>query len=91
MSGPPLPFATVCAFLEECGYRRKRIRRLTRGYVRDVLRHARDERGRLEMPASADAPSYEDRLRRILFRRNCPAWAVERKVRDIVESQPKEG
>jgi lysyl-tRNA synthetase class I len=40
---------TVLAFLEDKGYRRDQIGKLTRRYIRDVLQHERNEDGSLKV------------------------------------------
>ena len=78
---------TVLAFLEECGYRRDQIGKLTRRYIREVLQHPRDGKtGRLIVKTQeADHKPRDpwDLTRRMLAMRGYRPHQVEVKVREL--------
>jgi len=83
-----LPFATVCAILEDAGYRRDQIKDLTIGYVRRVVQHARDEKGRVEFERpAASKPDPENTVVAWLKRRNYPAHLIGERTREILREQ----
>jgi hypothetical protein len=81
-----LPTRTLLAMLEEAGYRRRAIRRMTRRYVRDVMQHPRDRDGRLEVP-SAPRRSPAAVLADLLRARKMPEWLIALKVREDAQAR----
>lgn len=85
-----LSFVTICAMLEDLGYRRDQIKHLTRWYVKRVLQHARDKNGELILPRQVQQKktlSYEQQLRNILRKRGYPEQYLERKVEELLEKE----
>lgn len=76
-----LPTRTLFAMLEEAGYRRHEIGRLTRRYVIDVLSHPRDRGGRLRTP-EAPRQSPGAALAALLRARKVPEWMIPAKLRE---------
>jgi hypothetical protein len=81
-----LPTRTLLAMLEEAGYRRRAIRRMTRRYVRDVLQHPRDKDGSLQLPARPRR-SPAAVLADVLRARKTPEWLIALKVREDAQAR----
>lgn len=85
-----LSFVSICAMLEDAGYRREEIKHLTRWYVKRVLQHARDKNGELILPKHQQQKktlSYEQQLRNILRKRGYPEQYLDRKVEELLEKE----
>lgn len=81
-----LPTRTLFAMLEEAGYRRDRIGRLTRRYVIDVLQHPREKDGRLTLPAEPrESPGKA--LAALLRSRKVPEWMIPGKLREAARER----
>ncbi len=76
-----LPTRTIFAMLEEAGYRRHEIGRLTRRYVMGVINHAREKSGRLTTP-EAPRKSPGKALAELFRARKVPEWMIPGKVRE---------
>lgn len=79
-----LDFEQVCVCLEELGYRRHEIGKLSRRYIQRVLFGTeRDENGQpkfLSRKADPDKVNPLDPYRAILFRRGFPRHVIEARV-----------
>lgn len=89
---PRIPFVSLCASLEDAGYHREEIGRLTRWYILRVLNHPRSK-GAVVMrrvPWFVD-PSLTDtnRIRRILLRQGCPAWRIEARLQEVLAERAR--
>lgn len=87
-----LSFVSICAMLEDAGYRRDQIKHLTRWYVKRVLQHARDKNGELILPKHQQQKktlSEEEKIRNIWRRRGYPERYLERKVQESLELERK--
>lgn len=79
---------TLFAMLEDAGYRRHEIGKLSRGYIRAVLFHKREEDGRLVIPRKkAQRISAETQIRQMVLRRKLPLDRFEAKVRELLGRQ----
>lgn len=89
---PRIPFVSLCASLEDAGYRREEIGRLTRWYILRVLNHPRNKGAVVirRVPWFVDASLTDhNRIRRILLRQGCPAWRIEERLQEVLAERAR--
>lgn len=87
-----IPFHSLCASLEDAGYRREEIGRLTRWYILRVLSHPRNKGAVVvrRVPWFADGSLTDaNRIRRILLRQGCPEWRIEARLREVLAERAR--
>lgn len=78
-------FVTICALLEEKGYRRHEIGEMTDWYVLRVLQHPRDNKGRLiwgQHDRQVRRLDWEEQVAALMRRRGVPEHQIKYAVED---------
>jgi hypothetical protein len=86
-------FATLCALLEKRGYHKQDIGQLTRVYVQQVLHHATDDKGNIDLRIHESRPkpvSHAEGLRRLLWQRGWPKHKFEERIRQVAAEKVQE-
>lgn len=75
----------MCAVLEDRGYRRDEIAKMTPWYAQHIIFAPRDETGEFRFLKPRPKPDADPfaQTREILFRRGWPRWRIDAKIEEI--------